>query len=71
LKRLEYRGYDSAGVMLYDGEKLKVSKPKESSRSRGESFKEITTNGRQSYTLGNTWCAKRCKFSSAFQILEI
>jgi glucosamine--fructose-6-phosphate aminotransferase (isomerizing) len=27
LKRLEYRG-DSAGVMLYDGEKLKVSKPK-------------------------------------------
>jgi glucosamine 6-phosphate synthetase-like amidotransferase/phosphosugar isomerase protein len=28
LKRLEYRGYDSAGVMLYDGEKLKVSKTK-------------------------------------------
>jgi glutamine---fructose-6-phosphate transaminase (isomerizing) len=28
LKRLEYRGYDSAGVMLYDGENLKVSKTK-------------------------------------------
>jgi len=27
LKRLEYRGYDSAGIMLYDGE-LKVSKTK-------------------------------------------
>ncbi|MBU2525470.1 MAG: glutamine--fructose-6-phosphate transaminase (isomerizing) [Bacteroidetes bacterium] len=28
LKRLEYRGYDSAGIMLFDGEKLKVSKTK-------------------------------------------
>lgn len=28
LKRLEYRGYDSAGVMLYDGNDLKVSKTK-------------------------------------------
>ena len=28
LKRLEYRGYDSAGVALFDGTKLKVSKTK-------------------------------------------
>lgn len=28
LKRLEYRGYDSAGVMLYDGNDLKISKTK-------------------------------------------
>ena len=28
LKRLEYRGYDSAGVMLYDGQSLKMSKTK-------------------------------------------
>ena len=28
LKRLEYRGYDSAGVMLYDGNNLKISKTK-------------------------------------------
>ena len=28
LKRLEYRGYDSAGIMLFDGENLKVSKTK-------------------------------------------
>ena len=27
LKRLEYRGYDSAGIMLFDGD-LKVSKTK-------------------------------------------
>lgn len=28
LKRLEYRGYDSAGVMLYDGDTIKVAKTK-------------------------------------------
>ena len=28
LKRLEYRGYDSAGVMLFDGNKINVSKTK-------------------------------------------
>jgi glucosamine--fructose-6-phosphate aminotransferase (isomerizing) len=28
LKRLEYRGYDSSGVMLYDGEEIHLSKTK-------------------------------------------
>ena len=28
LKRLEYRGYDSAGVMMYDGEKMHLTKTK-------------------------------------------
>ncbi|WP_445748108.1 glutamine--fructose-6-phosphate transaminase (isomerizing) [Polaribacter sp.] len=28
LKRLEYRGYDSAGVMIYDGKKMQLSKTK-------------------------------------------
>ena len=28
LKRLEYRGYDSSGVMIYDGEKMHLSKTK-------------------------------------------
>ncbi|MDP2162495.1 MAG: glutamine--fructose-6-phosphate transaminase (isomerizing) [Flavobacterium sp.] len=28
LKRLEYRGYDSAGIMLHDGKAIKVSKTK-------------------------------------------
>ncbi len=28
LKRLEYRGYDSAGIMLYDGADMKISKTK-------------------------------------------
>ncbi|MEN8900933.1 MAG: glutamine--fructose-6-phosphate aminotransferase, partial [Nonlabens sp.] len=28
LKRLEYRGYDSAGIAIYDGKELKFSKTK-------------------------------------------
>jgi glucosamine--fructose-6-phosphate aminotransferase (isomerizing) len=28
LKRLEYRGYDSSGIMIYDGEKMQLSKTK-------------------------------------------
>ena len=28
LQRLEYRGYDSAGIMMYDGEQIRVSKTK-------------------------------------------
>ena len=28
LHRLEYRGYDSAGIVLYDGKDLKLSKTK-------------------------------------------
>jgi glucosamine--fructose-6-phosphate aminotransferase (isomerizing) len=46
LKRLEYRGYDSAGVMLYDGTDLKVSKTKgKVSDLEEKSSKEITANG--------------------------
>jgi glucosamine--fructose-6-phosphate aminotransferase (isomerizing) len=46
LKRLEYRGYDSAGVMLYDGNDLKVSKTKgKVSDLEKKSSKEISTNG--------------------------
>jgi len=46
LKRLEYRGYDSAGVMLFDGTDLKVSKTKgKVSDLEERSAEEITTNG--------------------------
>ena len=46
LKRLEYRGYDSAGVMLYDGEELKLCKTKgKVSDLEAKAAKEITTNG--------------------------
>nr|WP_315190573.1 glutamine--fructose-6-phosphate transaminase (isomerizing) [uncultured Flavobacterium sp.] len=46
LKRLEYRGYDSAGVMLYDGENLKLCKTKgKVSDLELKAAKEITMNG--------------------------
>ncbi|BDB52385.1 glutamine--fructose-6-phosphate transaminase (isomerizing) [Flavobacterium ammonificans] len=46
LKRLEYRGYDSAGVMLYDGVNLKLSKTKgKVSDLEAKAASEITTNG--------------------------
>ncbi len=46
LKRLEYRGYDSAGIALFDGENLKISKTKgKVSDLEERSEKEITKNG--------------------------
>jgi glutamine---fructose-6-phosphate transaminase (isomerizing) len=46
LKRLEYRGYDSAGVMIYDGNDLKISKTKgKVSDLEAKAQKEIETNG--------------------------
>ena len=46
LKRLEYRGYDSAGIALFDGTDLKVSKTKgKVADLEDRSEKEITKNG--------------------------
>ncbi|MFD0964471.1 glutamine--fructose-6-phosphate transaminase (isomerizing) [Pseudofulvibacter geojedonensis] len=53
LQRLEYRGYDSAGVALYDGVDIKLSKTKgkvADLQARAEN--EITTNG--SLGIGHT-----------------
>ena len=48
LKRLEYRGYDSSGIMIYDGEKMNLSKTK------GKvSDLELITNADQERTKGN------------------
>ncbi|MFY9243842.1 MAG: glutamine--fructose-6-phosphate transaminase (isomerizing) [Polaribacter sp.] len=48
LKRLEYRGYDSAGIMMYDGEKMHLSKTK------GKvSDLEIITNKEEERKAGN------------------
>lgn len=53
LKRLEYRGYDSAGVMLYDGESVKLSKTKgKVSDLEIKAQNEITLNG--SIGIGHT-----------------
>ncbi|GAA4890028.1 glutamine--fructose-6-phosphate transaminase (isomerizing) [Flaviramulus aquimarinus] len=46
LKRLEYRGYDSAGIALFDGTDLKVSKTKgKVADLEDRSNKEITKTG--------------------------
>lgn len=46
LKRLEYRGYDSAGIMVYDGRDIKLSKTKgKVSDLETKSNSEMTING--------------------------
>lgn len=45
LKRLEYRGYDSAGVMLFDKGELKISKTKGKVADLEEKSREINTDG--------------------------
>lgn len=46
LKRLEYRGYDSAGAMIFDGDDLKLSKTKgKVSDLEERASKEMTLNG--------------------------
>ena len=46
LKRLEYRGYDSAGVMLFDGKVMKVAKAKgKVSDLEERALQQITING--------------------------
>lgn len=53
LKRLEYRGYDSAGIALYDGNDLKIAKTKgKVSDLIEKSSKEITKTG--SIGIGHT-----------------
>ncbi|WP_179021637.1 glutamine--fructose-6-phosphate transaminase (isomerizing) [Winogradskyella forsetii] len=46
LQRLEYRGYDSAGIALYDGNTIKLSKTKgKVSDLKGKIENEISTDG--------------------------
>ncbi|MDH7446129.1 glutamine--fructose-6-phosphate transaminase (isomerizing) [Aquimarina sp. 2201CG14-23] len=53
LKRLEYRGYDSAGIALYDGSDIKLSKTKGKVADLEERLvKEISTEG--SIGIGHT-----------------
>lgn len=53
LKRLEYRGYDSAGIALFDGSEIKLCKTKGKVANLEERVKEeIATNG--SVGIGHT-----------------
>lgn len=44
LKRLEYRGYDSAGIMLYDGKDLQIAKTKGKVSDLEEKSKEVASS---------------------------
>jgi glucosamine--fructose-6-phosphate aminotransferase (isomerizing) len=52
LKRLEYRGYDSAGIMLYDNEQLIVSKTKGKVSDLEEISKDL--NSKATIGMGHT-----------------
>ncbi len=53
LQRLEYRGYDSAGIALYDGESLKVCKTQGKVQDLKEKF-EKTTDTSGTIGIGHT-----------------
>jgi glucosamine--fructose-6-phosphate aminotransferase (isomerizing) len=55
--RLEYRGYDSAGVMIYDGDDILLCKTKGKVVDLGRASNEMTSRTiNWSYALGDTWC---------------
>lgn len=62
LSKLEYRGYDSAGIAVRDGERLaQVVKAKGRLGNLIEKQMKESTNRNmwnRTYTLGNTWRAK-------------
>ncbi len=53
LQRLEYRGYDSAGIALYEGEELNLCKTKGKVADLKEKF-ERTTSTKGTVGIGHT-----------------
>jgi glucosamine--fructose-6-phosphate aminotransferase (isomerizing) len=52
LQKLEYRGYDSAGIALFDGKQLKVSKTKGKVQDLKLKAQEDEQHNRQLLVLG-------------------
>ena len=71
LSKLEYRGYDSAGIAVYDGNKIQMQK----AMGRLKVLEEMTqkwsdTSGyrrNRTYEMGNAWGTFRSECTSAFQ----
>lgn len=71
LSKLEYRGYDSAGIAVYDGNKIQMQK----AMGRLKVLEEMTQNGATlpgtvgigPYEMGNAWGTFRSECTSAFQ----
>ena len=60
LERLEYRGYDSAGMAVFNGEKIQITK----SIGRLKVLEELTLynagrGGNWTHQMGNARCAKQ------------
>ncbi|MCF4100475.1 glutamine--fructose-6-phosphate transaminase (isomerizing) [Gillisia sp. M10.2A] len=54
LQRLEYRGYDSAGIALYDGEELNLCKTKGKVSDLKDKFEETATSTKGTVGIGHT-----------------
>ncbi len=61
LKKLEYRGYDSAGLAVFSGGEIQV---RQGSRKTGDTWKNLIRKesdtwvcGYWAHPLGDTWCA--------------
>ena len=52
LSKLEYRGYDSAGIAVYDGTEIQTEKSKGRLKVRTDN---AGNNRDRSYQMGNTW----------------
>ena len=57
LKRLEYRGYDSAGIAIYNGEKIQVIKAVGNVEKpfKNEAISDQRSCRHRAYSLGNAW----------------
>ena len=62
LQRLEYRGYDSAGIALFDGTNIKLSKTKGKVADLQVKLEEEISDKWDprywSYALGDPWCSQ-------------
>lgn len=73
LKKLEYRGYDSAGIAILEDGKIEIAK----SKGRLEILSDKIEGGRSffwhcwdwAHPVGDAWRAVGCEFSSAPQQL--
>ena len=62
LSKLEYRGYDSAGIAVYNGEEIDMVK----SKGRLKVLSELTHGGERPYPLGDPWFSLGCECPPTF-----
>lgn len=71
LKRLEYRGYDSAGIAVEDGRGINVVKRLGKVSGLADAIQDDMcqgTCGHWSYALGDAWCSQRAQRPSAHRL---